>query len=389
MSKILWACWDGGGNLPPSLGIGRALRDRGHSVVFAGRPEMVGRVRAAGLGARELTQAYALIDRFAWHPLARVFGYLGSPAVGDELVSVVRAEAPDVVAIDAMFGAALGAAPQFNAPTAVVVHTFVRRMYDAWKGNLMRQSDGRAQSGFAKLPPIEELWGARDLVHANTLAELDAPPAKTPLANLGHGAPVLLEESRAVMPRLPWPESDPAPLVLLSFSTVLEQRSPAMLQRALDALGTLPVHVVATTGDVVDPADLTAPPNAAVLRYASHDALMPRAALVVTHGGHGTAMRALRHGLPMVLTPALADDQPFVGAAVQEWGAGRALGKDPAADEIATAARAVLENPACRDAAKRLAPLLADVDGAAAAAAAIERLAPSVKTKARNRTGAR
>lgn len=384
MSKILWACWDGGGNLPPSLGIGRALRGRGHDVVFAGRPDMVGRVRAAGLAVRELTQAYALIDRFTWHPLPRVFGYLGSPAVGEELVSVAHEEAPDAIVIDAMFGAALDVAPKFGAPTAVMVHTFVRRMFDAWKGNLMRQSDGRAQSGFARLAPIEELWGARDLVHANTLAVLDGAAA-TPLANLRHGAPVLLEESRAVAPRLPWATDDRRPLVLLSFSTVYEQRSPVMLQRALDALGQLPVRVVATTGDIVDPADLKVPANAAVLRYASHDALMPQAALILTHGGHGTAMRALRHGVPMVLTPALADDQPFVGAAVQEWGAGRALGKEPGVDELVAAARAVLDDASHRDAAKRVAPLLTGVDGAELAAAAIERLVPAVREPARRR----
>ena len=384
MSKILWACWDGGGNLPPSLGIGRALRDRGHDVIFAGRPEMVGRVRTAGLAARELTQAYALVDRFSWHPLARVFGYLGSPAVGEELISVAQEETPDVVVIDAMFGAALDVLPKFGAPTAVTVHTFVRRMFDAWKGNLMRQSDGRAQSGFGRLAPIEELWGARDLVHANTLAVLDGAAA-TPLANLRHGAPVLLEEARAVAPRLPWTADDRRPLVLLSFSTVHEQRSPLMLQRALDALGRLPVRVVATTGDIVDPADLKAPPNAAMLRYASHDALMPQAALIVTHGGHGTAMRALRHGVPMVLTPALADDQPFVGAAVQEWGAGRARAKEPGVDELAAAVRAVLDGPGYRDAAMRLAPLLAGVNGADLAAAAIERLAPAASERPRKR----
>jgi len=382
MSKILWACWDGGGNLPPSLGIGRALRDRGHAVVFAGRPDMLGRTRAAGLLARELTQTYALLDKFSWHPLPRVFGYLGSPAVGEELVSVVREEAPDVVVIDAMFGAALDVAPQFNTPTAVVVHTFVRRMYDAWKGNLTRQSEGRAQSGFGRLSSIEELWGARDLVHANTLAVLDGA-ATTTLANLRHGAPVLLEETRAVAPQLPWPANDTTPLVLLSFSTVHEQRSPMMLQRALDALAKLPVRVVATTGDIVDPADLKAPANAAILRYASHDALMPRAAMILTHGGHGTAMRALRHGMPMVLTPALADDQPFVGAAVQEWGAGRALPKDPSADDIAAAVRTVLDDPGYRDAAKRMAPLLAGVDGANLAAAAIERLVPAASERSR------
>jgi UDP:flavonoid glycosyltransferase YjiC (YdhE family) len=76
MARFLWACWDGGGNLNPSLGIARALSERGHEVVFAGRAEMVGRIRAAGFATRELTQAYTLIDRYASDVQTPVFGYL-------------------------------------------------------------------------------------------------------------------------------------------------------------------------------------------------------------------------------------------------------------------------------------------------------------------------
>ncbi len=57
MAEFLWACWDGGGNLTPSLGIARALELRGHRVTFHGRPDMVGRVEAAGLTAFELAES--------------------------------------------------------------------------------------------------------------------------------------------------------------------------------------------------------------------------------------------------------------------------------------------------------------------------------------------
>ena len=49
MPRIMWPCWDGGGNLTPSLGIARVLQDRGHEVHFFGRPDMVHRVEVAGL----------------------------------------------------------------------------------------------------------------------------------------------------------------------------------------------------------------------------------------------------------------------------------------------------------------------------------------------------
>jgi UDP:flavonoid glycosyltransferase YjiC (YdhE family) len=373
MARIVWVCWDGGGNLTPSLGVAQALVARGHDLVFIGRQEMLARVRAAGLPVREIGQAYALIDRYEPGVVVRIFGYLSSPAVGEELVSLVRAEAPDLVVIDCMFGAALDVAAQFGAPTAVMVHTFVRRMYAAWQGNLRMQSDLRLRAGFPPLPPLEELWGARDLVHANTLEEFDGD-AVTPLANLRHGAPVLVEETRAVPPQLPWAEDDPRPLVLLSFSTVTDQRSPEHLQRALDALAPLPVRVVATLGAIVAATELAAPANAVLLGFASHEALMRRASLVVTHGGHGTAMRSLRAGVPMVCIPALGGDQPFVAAAVQEWGAGRALPREADHLQIRAAAEMVLADPGCRAQAGRLGGKLAGIDGAERAADSVEKL---------------
>ena len=64
MARILWLNWSGGGNLPPSLGIARVLTERGHEVAFAGRPEMVPRVKTAGFRAIEFTRAYAQVDRY-------------------------------------------------------------------------------------------------------------------------------------------------------------------------------------------------------------------------------------------------------------------------------------------------------------------------------------
>jgi UDP:flavonoid glycosyltransferase YjiC (YdhE family) len=89
MSSIVWACWDGGGNLTPSLGIASDLTRRGHTVHFVGRDEMVGRVQASGSPATALSKARTDLDRYSFHPLPTVFGYTSSPAVGEELVEVV------------------------------------------------------------------------------------------------------------------------------------------------------------------------------------------------------------------------------------------------------------------------------------------------------------
>jgi hypothetical protein len=256
---------------------------------------MVPRALAAKVSAFALESALTDQHAFAFHPLASVFGYCCSPAVGEELVELVDDAEPEVVVIDAMFGAALDVAPRFGRPTAVMVHTFLYQGMEHWRANLAMQGQTRERAGFPCLADLDVLWGERVLIQVNTLASLDGEPT-VGWPPVRHGAPVLASESRAVPVELPWDASDPTPLVLVSFSTVPEQASAPAVQRALDALADLPAHVVATTGGIVDAAELRVLDNAVAVEFADHDALLARASLVVGHGGHGTTMRALRAG---------------------------------------------------------------------------------------------
>jgi UDP:flavonoid glycosyltransferase YjiC (YdhE family) len=370
VAGVLWACWDGGGNLPPSLGIADELRGRGHEVAFHGREEMVARVATAGHRAHALATARSEIDRFAFLPLPTVFGYTASPAVGDELVRVVARERPDVVVIDAMFAAALDRAPHFGVPTVVMVHTFARRLGDGWRANLEMQSQARVRAGFDPLPGLDVLWGERDAVHVNTLAALDAGPELVP--GLVHGAPVLAVDHRAAPVELPWAPDDPTPVVLLSFSTVPEQRDVDALQRALDALAGLPVHVVGTTAGIVSVDELSPAPNTHLVEFADHDQLLGRTTVMVGHGGHGTTMRALRAGVPLVTMPARGADQAGIAAFVESSGLGRALATGSDADAIRDAVETVLGAPAYGEAARTVAALFDGMDGAAFAADTVE-----------------
>lgn len=374
MARMLWACWDGGGNLTPSIGIIRVLEARGHDVHVFGRPDMVGRAEAAGIQATALVHARTDLERYSFHPLATVFGFTSSPAVGEELAALVGEHDPDVVVIDAMFSAALAVAPRFERPTAVMLHTFFDHLYGGWQANFAMQSESRQRAGFDALPDLDSLWGARDVLHVNTFEAFDGEPA-TRWTNVVHGAPILATERRAVPTTLPWAADDRTPIVLLSFSTVPEQRSPEMLQRAIDALAPLPVHLVATTGGIVDPGELVAPPDAHLVDFADHDALMDRATLVVGHGGHGTTMRALSHGLPIVGIPAKGADQAPITQLLEQWGVGRALPGDADPNQIRAAVEDVLGDPGLRERAAHRARAFSGVDGASLAASSIERVA--------------
>ena len=70
------------------------------------------------------------------------------------------------------------------------------------------------------------------------------------------------------------------------------------------------------------------PANAAVVDWLSYAQVMPRAALVVCHGGHGTIARALGEGVPVLVCPP-AGDMAENGARVS-WAGRRADAPGPA-----------------------------------------------------------
>jgi UDP:flavonoid glycosyltransferase YjiC (YdhE family) len=380
MAKLIWLNWSGGGNLPPSLGIARVLTERGHDVSFAGRPEMVPRVERAGFEAIALTRAYEQADRYPsnkWLP--RAASFLTSPAVAEQIRELLRRENPDLVIVDQMFPAALLEARQFGKPSVAVCHTSVWRCLDMWRKFFAMLAGLRTEAGFEPIPSeLEKLWMVQDLMIATTLASLDrAPGALGGSHKLRHVGPVLEQEQHGARVELPWTDDRSVPLVLVSFSTAPEQGSVTKFQNAIDALSTLPVRGVVTVGDSVDPSALTPSANVAVFATADHDHLMQRADLVVTHGGHGTFMRALKNGLPVIVVPGLGGDQPMNAAAAEAWGVGLSLRGDAASDTMRAAIETLLASRHFAERARQISRQFAGVDGANRAAAEIESLLSS------------
>ena len=152
--------------------------------------------------------------------------------------------------------------------------------------------------------------------------------------------------------------------MLVALSSTYQDHG-ATLQRIADALGELPVRAVVTTGPAIEPEAIDAPANVAVVRSAPHRRLMPEAALVVTHGGHGTVVKALAAGVPLVVLPH-GRDQADNAVRVTERGAGLKLARTAQPSAIAAAVRSVIADPGYRAAAARLgAAIRADAAGSA------------------------
>ena len=98
-----------------------------------------------------------------------------------------------------------------------------------------------------------------------------------------------------------------------------------MFRSVLDGLEGQPVDVLVTIGSGRDPATIgPVPGNAHVEQYVPQSPLMPECALVICHGGAGTTLGALAHGVPLLLLPQGAD-QYIISERVAASGAGLRL----------------------------------------------------------------
>ncbi len=154
----------------------------------------------------------------------------------------------------------------------------------------------------------------------------------------------------------PWREDSTDPVVAVSLGSTY-QRQEKTFAAIVEALGALPVRGFAMFGEI-DPPAARCPRNVTVVRSAPHAALLPLVSAVVCHGGHGTVMKALAHGLPLVVMP-FGRDQKDNAARIEVAGAGLSLSPSASPARIAAAIRRVLEEPGFRQAAQRLATVIA------------------------------
>jgi len=358
MAEILVVTWDGGGNVPPAVGIASELASRGHTVRFVGHPRQGEALSAAGFEVAPSRQArpFSALDRNSPLALVAMFGDRG---LGRDVLDALADRPADLVVVDCLLYGVMAELRAAGTPYVVLEH-----LYDAYlRGGWMKGPMGLGMR-LKRLQPTRSLAGARLRLVA-TLPTLDPAGARR-RADLTWVGPVVPVTERVAAD----------PLVLVSLSTFRFPKMAACLQTILDACAGLDARVVVTTGPVVDPAELRAPDNAEVHRFVPHAELMPRAALVVGHGGHGTTMQALAHDVPLVLMPMHPLlDQPMVARTVEATGAGRVVPKKATAAELAPVVTAMLADGPHRAAAARLGAEIRAMPGASNAADQLERLA--------------
>jgi UDP:flavonoid glycosyltransferase YjiC (YdhE family) len=373
MARILAVTWDGGGNVPPMLGIAGELQRRGHQVRVLGHSQQRDVAVSAGLKFVDYHHASP------WSPqvaatrvrllLRYLFGPFTDPSLGKDVRYELVREPVDLALVDSMLLAAVRAAGRFGLPTAVLMHTFHRYHTHEWS----RGPIGVVAAVRGMRPG--RLWNAADRVLVASDSVLDPAGERRLPANVRYTGVV----QAAIQPRTPQGK----PLVLVSLSTIFFEGQEKTLQAILDALEGMPMRGAITTGAIA-PAALRAPANVEVRQYLRHDEIMPSASLVVGHGGHSTTMRALAHGIPLLIMPMhRMSDQPMIGKAVVAAGAGRVLPKTASVEDIRSAVRSLLQEPSYRQAAVAVGARLRSQNGVNAAADELESLLKAHKDSAR------
>lgn len=342
--KILFFTWADGGNSTPVLGLGTRLASRGHEVTVVSPDGDHARFRAVGL-------EHARLD--------------ASPT---SVLRAIEHATPDRVVVDFMMSSWLSQAEASWVPTTALVHTLHDRV-DAGIltafTTVVAINEERRVLGLDPIERPHDLLDRADQVLVTAPRTLDT--TTTAGANVRFVGTVLEEPG----PDIGWvpPAGEGRPLIVVAMGTTVGLGDDAVIARVVDALAPLSVTTLVTVGPHLDRSTLAVPPNASVSGYVRHAAVMPHAALVVTHAGLGTVLASLSAGVPLVCIP-LGHDQPHNAARVEAVGAGVAREPDASVEVIRDAVTRVLGDGRYRAAA---APFRDDYDpDARAAIAALE-----------------
>ena len=380
MTRFAFVTWDGGGNLPPAIGIAQELAARGHSVRFLGYETQRADFEARGFDLAVLRRSGGF-DSFAASlpPEQRLAAVIRNvwacPEHLQDIPDALVEHPADVLVVDFSLNGALAFASQARMPVAVLAHSGIGALVPPPESpmgaaRLTASNELRATAGLPRIDRLNQGWDGL-LTLVTTIPELD-PAAAAAAETVRYVGPI-----REHIPETswdsPWRPDDTRPLVLVAFSTTKFWDKRGRIENTLAALADEPVRVLLATGEPPYAGPL--PPNATAQQFVPHETVLPAAALMVTHCGHGTVTACLEHGVPIVGLPNPVADQPFLAARIQELGAGIALDGESGAEAIRTAVRDVLSQASYKEAARGLGTTIRNMPGAIGAATELEHLA--------------
>jgi UDP:flavonoid glycosyltransferase YjiC (YdhE family) len=415
VARILITTFGSYGDLNPYIAIGIELRKRGHEVTIATSRAYGPKVASEGLGFHAVRPDASLDDRAmmeyvfdARRGSERVVRYLASLARESYEDLLPAAARSDCIVTHAVTLAAVAVARKSGLPwiSSVLAPMSFLSVYDPpvpaplpWIVKLRALGTGpislvwkmARKKSLRWVTPVLDLY--RDLglprpehplfegLHSPGLAlalfsrYMAEPQPDWPRSTVITGFPFYdrHHERQKLAPQLQrFLDEGPAPVVFtLGSSAVGAARN--FYRDSLAAAGRLGLRAVFLTGPHPQGLPEKLPPGMLQVDYAPHSEVFPSAAAIVHQGGIGTTAQAMRAGRPMLVVP-FAHDQFDNGERMRRLGIGEVLphrryGARRAHKRLAR----LVADARYAAAGASLSPKVAAEEGAAAAAAAIER----------------
>jgi MGT family glycosyltransferase len=371
--RVVVVTWAPGGNLPPLLAAARLMTERGHRVTVLASRTCWATAEAEGHDVVGYRRAPEPDTRVAFeHQAEQMTATAAGLGIARDVRDVLEGARAELAIFDCMLPAAAAGCRAADVPAASLVHF----LYGAARRHMLRRG-GAWTTDLATLTathraleqpaPRDGLaaWEAPELVLVTAPRFIDVDVDLAP--HVVHAGPLAVRRTSGTTPEDP-------PLVLLSFSTSVMDGQREAVERVCAGVADAGVRAVLTLGPALRAAGLRIPDQVEALPWADHDELLPRCTAAAGHGGLGTTLRALAHGVPLVLVP-LGRDQLVNAARVAEIGAGIALAPDATVADVRAAIEAVLADRDYAIAAEAISRRIADENADARAVEALERCA--------------
>ncbi len=372
--RLLCTFVGGLGHLAPLLPVARAARDAGHEVAIAGSGGLVPRIEEEGFAAYATSETshhaaavgrdpapLAVMDaRASEVEFAQNFASRGARRMAGAIPAVIEDFGPDLVLRDETDLGTTVAAELAGVPVAT--HLVLASGLLVRPELVAPELDAvRLEHGLDADPGLSRLTSGLVLSDAPRGFRSPHAPLRLEPTHYRSGAAVRSDRTGT------------RPRVYATLGTIFNKTSGNLFERLLDGLGALDADVVVTIGRGLDPADLGAqPPHVRVVPFVPQSEVLPGVDVVVSHGGSGSLVAALAHGLPSVLLP-LGADQPHNAVRAAELGLASSLdAADATPAAIAEQGATVLRDDAMRARCGAVADAVRALPDVTAAVAALE-----------------
>jgi UDP:flavonoid glycosyltransferase YjiC (YdhE family) len=380
--RFLFTTIPGSGHFHPLVPTARALQHRGHDVAFAASPSFAPAIETAGFEAHPAGPAWteSLSDPVMQQIMAGdFFADLIRMGMVEGVMRAAKATGADVIVRGSAEMGGLVAGAILDLPVASASPAAAKFYEPMIRPAVARAAAEHGLDGDVVSAPEFEILRIDRTPPSLEMPGYVAPPNQInvrPEPYDGGGEyPEWFDELGG------------RPLVYATLGSVMNGNVP-LFRLIADALADEPYNVVIALGQGIPREALgEVADNIRVAGYLPQNRILERASAVVNHGGYNTVSASLGAGVPMFLLP-MGADQPY--NTERSITAGAALGVlPPPPDGPPTAApppftypdaavirdgtRRLLEEPAFREAARRIAAEIGAMPPAAYAAERLER----------------